>query len=175
MSRHTAPCCEVTTPIRRGQRGNGALARVVEEPLGGEPRAQLLVSGMEVAGAGGRDRVDVELVDALRLVGADAAVDDDLHPVRRPDDRACELLAEQGRADLRAGVLEREEAVPAGRERGLADLALDPDVGEGRIGVEEAADATVQVGDAQDARGRLGGLLVPEGPLVGHATATGPG
>ena len=65
--------------------------------------------------------------------------------------------------------------MPAGRERGLADLALDPDVGEGRIGVEEAADATVEVGDAQDARGRPGGLLVPEGRLVGHAPATAPG
>ena len=129
------------------------LAPLVEQPLGGELGAQRLVPRVEVAGAGGRDRLDVELIDALRLVHADAAVDDDLHPVGGSHGGPGQLVAEERRADLAARILEREEAVSRCRERRLADLALDPDVGEDRIGVEQAADAPVEVGDAQDARG----------------------
>ena len=168
-----------------------------KRPGGGELGAELLVAGVEVAGTGGRDRLDVELVDALRLVRAHAAVDDDLHAVPRRDRDPGKLLAEERRADLAARVLQDEEAVAGCRERGLADLALDPDVGEDRIGVEQAADATVEVGDAQDARrgsggrcgltgrrphrlGRLVGLvvgLVPERerPIGHRRRPTGPG
>ena len=41
MSRHTTPTGEVTTPIRRGQRGNGRLRAVLEQPLGRQLGAQL--------------------------------------------------------------------------------------------------------------------------------------
>ena len=125
---------------------------------------------------GGRDRLDVELVDALRLVGADAAVDDDLHPVHGAHRRAGQLLAEERRPDLAVGVLQGEEAVAGRRERGLADLALDPDVGEDRIGVEEAANPAVEVGDAQDARrcahGRRGAHRLRSALAAGGPRAT---
>ena len=79
-----------------------ALAPLVEEALGRQLRPQRLVAGVEVAGAGGGDRVDVQLVGALRLVDADAAVDDHLHAVGGPHAGADELVAEQRRAHLAA-------------------------------------------------------------------------
>jgi hypothetical protein len=92
---------------------------------------------------------------ALHARGAEdqlGAVNDDLHPVRGSHGGPGQLVAEQRRADLAAGVLEREEAVSRCRERRLTDLALDPHVGEDRIGVEQAAHAPIEIGDAQDAR-----------------------
>jgi len=106
---------------------------------------------VEIAGTGRRDRLHVELVDALRLVGADAAVDDDVHAVLRAHHGARQLFAEERRADLAVGVLQREEAVAGGRERRLADLALDPDIGQDVVTVEQAADTPVEIRDAQDA------------------------
>ena len=72
MSRHTAPTGEVTTPIRRGQRGSGRLRASSNRPAAASSWRKRLVARVQVAGAGGGDRVDVELVDALRLVGAHA-------------------------------------------------------------------------------------------------------
>ena len=114
MSRQTAPTGEVTTPIRHGHRGIGRLRALVEEPFGGQARAERLVALVQVAGAGRGDRLDVELVDALRLVGPQPAVADHLHPVLRPHGRACQLLTEEDRAQLTGRVLEGEEAVPDG-------------------------------------------------------------
>jgi hypothetical protein len=92
------------------------LPLVVEQAGGRQLRPQLLVAGVEIAGAGGRQGLDIELIHALRLIGTHAAMDDDLHAVHRPNRSAGELLAEQCGLDLAVGVLEGEEAMARGRE-----------------------------------------------------------
>ncbi len=94
-----------------------------------------------------------------------------LHAVRRAHRGARQLLAEEHRAHLAAASLRVKKQWPERRERGLADLALDPHVGERRVGVEERADAPVEVGDAQDARrGAQGGGSAGSGSGSGSAS-----
>ena len=137
MSRHTAPTGEVTTPMRRGQRGSGRLRASSKRPSAASlARSASYCACRSPAPAGG-DRLDVELVDALRLVGAHLAVEDHVHAVLRAHRGAGQLLAEEDRPHLAVRVLEREEAVPRRRVGGLADLALDPHVGQGAVAVEQ--------------------------------------
>src|SRR5439155_10820058 len=127
------------------------LAVLVEEALRGQPSTERLVARMQVAGPRRREGFDVELVDALRLVGAHPAVANDRHPVLWPHRGARELLAEDNGPDLRASVLQGEEAVARRRKRGRGDLPRDPDVGQRQVSVEQRPNAAVEVRDAQDA------------------------
>ena len=94
------------------QEGQRAIAGRVEEALRGELEAQRLVLLVQVAGPCRGDRLDVDLVAALRLVGAHLAVDDQMHAVLGSHRGAGQLLAEEDRLHLAGRVLEDEEAVP---------------------------------------------------------------
>ncbi len=63
---------------RRGPRRQRPLAAAVEQPLGREPRLELLEADRQVAEARRLEGVDVQLQRALRLEQVDPAVGDDL-------------------------------------------------------------------------------------------------
>ncbi len=145
------------------------LARVLEQALGRQLGAQLLVALVQVAGAGGRQGRDVQLVDALRLVGAQPPVDDHLHPVLGPHVGHGQLLAEEHRPDLALRVLQGEEAMARWWKRGLADLALDPDVGQRRIAVQQLAHAAIEVARRAGCAALPGRLAARRDPSVRQA------
>ena len=98
------------------------------------------------------DRLDVELVDTLRLVGAHPAMAHQLGAVLGANGGPRQLLAEQDRPDLAVRVLQGEEAMSRRRVAWPTDLALDPDIGQGLVGVEQATDPAIEIGYAPDAR-----------------------
>ena len=56
MSRMTAPCGDVTTPMRRGRNGSGRLRACIEQTLGAEPLLELLEGERQRARARRLDR-----------------------------------------------------------------------------------------------------------------------
>ena len=150
MSFQTAPVGLVMTAIVAGPGGSGRLRAVVEQPLGRQPRLQRLEAQGQVAEPRRLDRFDVELERALRLEQVDPAVGDDPQPGLRLERRAQPVVAEPDALELVALVLEREVGVPGRRDRDPADLALDPQVGQARVGADRAADRPGDLADAQD-------------------------
>ena len=176
MSFQTAPVGLVMTAIVAGRGGQRPLARGVEQALGRQPRLERLEPQGQVAEAGRLDRLDVELERALRLEQVDPAVGDDAQPGLRLERRAEPVVAEPDALELVALVLEREVGVAGRRDRDPADLALDPQVGQARVGADRAADRPGDLADAQDPdaeRARRGGRRRPVARRTG-ATAPGP-
>ena len=101
MSWRTAPESDVQMPIVRGYGGSGRLRLGLEEPLGREPRLERLEAQRELADADRLDRVDVELVRALRLEDVDAAVGDE--PDARPRLERASRGGRRGRSCSAAG------------------------------------------------------------------------
>ena len=85
MSCMAAPVGEVTTPMRRGTAGSGALAFGGKQSFGGELRLELLEFAFERAFAGFLEMLDDELVFAARLVESDARPDQHRHAVLRAE------------------------------------------------------------------------------------------
>ena len=150
MSFQTAPVGLVMTAIVAGRVGSGRLRAAVEQALGGEARLERLEPQGQVAEARRLDRLDVELERALRLEQVDPAVGDDAQPGLRLERRADPLVAEPDALELVALVLEREVGVACRRDRDPADLALDPQVGQARVGPDRAADRPGDLADAED-------------------------
>ena len=127
MSRSAAPVGEVTTPMRRGSAGSGALARGLEQSLACELLLQLLEPPAQRAFAGLLQVLDDQLEFAARLVQAHAAAREHRMPSRGGKRTQHDCAAEHRAADLRAVVLEREIPVAGGGAREIRDLALDPE------------------------------------------------
>ncbi len=111
MSRTAAPVGDVITPMRRGSARQLALARRVEQALGLQAGAQLLVLAREQAFARVLQHLDDELVVAPRLVQADAAARHELLAVLRTKPHRHVPGAEHRAPDLRVTVLQREVPV----------------------------------------------------------------
>ena len=71
--------------------------------------------------------------------------------------------SEQDGPDLAVRVLQGEEAMSRRRVAWPTDLALDPDIGQGLVGVEQATDPAIEIGYAPDARPSAG----PGSPVIG--------
>ena len=121
----------------------------VEQAFGGELGLECLELEGQVAEAGRLERVDVELVDALRLEYVDAACATRRSPSGA---RTGSSADRRGRSctDLGTLVLEREVAVAGGADADLADLALDPDVAQARRRTKCALHELCDLADAQD-------------------------
>ena len=103
MSRTTAPVGEVTTAIRRGSRGIGRLRAGVEEPLGLEPRLELLEGELERSAAHRLDREGLDLELALRRVEVERAAHDDLEAGLEAEGHPLQVRGEDdGRAARRS-------------------------------------------------------------------------
>ena len=150
MSFQTAPVGLVMTAIVAGRGRQRPLAGGLEQALGRQPRLERLEAQGQVAEARRLDRLDVELERALRLEQVDPAVGDDPQPGLRLERRAQPVVAEPDALELVALVLEREVGVPGRRDRDPPDLALDPQVGQARVGADRAADRAGDLADAQD-------------------------
>ena len=118
----------------------GLLVRIVEEPLRCESRLELLEGEREVARALRHHVVSVELVDAVALVDRDAAADDDLHAVLRPEAQALRAAPEHHALDGRRGVLQREVAVARGVAAEVRQLPADLDAAEHGLALEHPLD-----------------------------------
>ena len=126
------------------------LAGSLEQPLGRQPRLQGLETQGQIAEARGLDRLDVQLQRALRLEEVDPAVGHHPQAGLRLERGADALVAEPDALELVAFVLEREIGMPGRRDRDPTDLALDPQVGQARVGADRAADRSGDLADAQD-------------------------
>ena len=79
-------------PITRGRNGSALLARLVEQPLGGELLLALLQQRHQRADARRLQRVDDDLVFGRAGIGGDAPGGDHLEPFGGLDPSACTVL-----------------------------------------------------------------------------------
>jgi hypothetical protein len=137
-------------PMPRGQRGKRPLPRALEEALRAEACLQLLERQPERAETAWLHRVDVELEDPALGVDRHAALDDDLHPVRRPEDEQLRGRAEHHRVELAAVVLQREVDVARCLRAEVRDLARHPERAEALP--DGLVDGPDEFGDGVDVR-----------------------
>ena len=102
MSRITAPVGEVTTPIDVGQIGQELLARLVEQPFGGELALALLQQRHQGADAGGLQRLDDDLVVRTAGIGGEPPGGDHLEPVLRLDSACGRTRSSRSPPSMRA-------------------------------------------------------------------------
>ncbi len=137
-----------------------ALPGGVEEALGFELVAELLVGKLQSAGAAGLDGFCDQLQLAARLVDRDAAANEDSQSVLRTKAEKLGLAAEEDDGKLRIAVLEREVDVAGGGWAAVGDLARDPEVGVGLLNMlPHVGDQVADRPDAafrKDCRGRWG-------------------
>ena len=120
----------VIKPDAAGQERQAALAGGVEEPLGGQQRAQPLDAGQQLADPDRADRVDAQAQRAAAEEERRLAVHH--HPVALGDRRAAVADQPDRGGELQrhvgGGVAQDEERGARARPRGdLRELALDPD------------------------------------------------
>jgi hypothetical protein len=131
------------------QRRQRALAPLVEQPLFGQARLQLLERQLPRAQPLGLELLADDLVLTLRVVDAHAAAGDDPEAVLRLELQVAQRRAEHHRLDLRLGVLQREVEMPGVPEPAVGDLAFDPRFEE--LFLEQRADLAGQLGDGEHA------------------------
>ena len=95
------------------------LARLIEQPFGGELLLALLQQHHQRAEACGLQRLDHDLVIGAAGIGGDLAGDDDLEPVLGLDPHAAEHALPDHRIEPRALVLDRE--IDNGRRNAARD------------------------------------------------------
>ena len=117
----------------------------VEQALGGQPRAQLLEFFLQRTAARHLQALDNQLVVAARLVQTDSAEADHLVAVVGPEVQPALALAEEGAAQLGAGVLEAEVDVSGCWSGEVGDLPDDGD--ETDLGLQRRACQPVGVTD----------------------------
>ncbi len=152
MSFQTAPVGLVMTAIVARPGRKRPLPGRIEQPFGREPGLQSLEPECQVAEAGRLDRLDVQLERSLRLKEVDAAVGDHSEPGLSLERGTHPVVTEPHALELVALVLEGEVGMARRGDRDPPDLALDPQVGEARIGPHRAADRPGDVADPQDAK-----------------------
>ena len=130
MSCMAAPVGEVTTPMRRGTAGSGALALRGEQPFRGEPGLELLELALERAFAGFLEMLDDELVFAARLVQAHARAGHHQHSLLGPESQQGIALPPHGAAHLGLGVLEREIPMAGGGRGEIRQFPFQPEHGQ---------------------------------------------
>ena len=151
MSFQTTPVGLVMTAIVVGRVGQPAFPARLEQALGGQSGLERLEAQGQVADARGLDRLDVELEATVRLVQVHPAVGDDPEPGLGLERRPQPVVAEPDALELALGVLQREVRVAGRRDRDAADLALDPQVGQGRVRADRDPDRPGRLADVQDA------------------------
>ena len=147
-SRTAAPVGDVTSPTRRGQRGQRPLPPGVEEPLGGEPGLQLLEGELERAQAFRLQHLAHELVLAPDGVDVEPAEREDVEPVGRLEAHPPHPAPEEDGPHLGLLVLQREVDVPRGVDPQVRDLALDPEPAEAAL--ERVLDRARELRDRED-------------------------
>ena len=155
-----APLGEVMTPIRARQRGQGSLARLVEQAFGGELLLQHLELAPQRALAGRLQLLDDQLVVAARLVQADPAVGQHLVAVLEPIVGPRWRWRKKARPDLCRIVLEREIDVPGRGPREIREFAFDPDAAESLL--EQRFRLAVELADGDRWHAGSGGFAWPE-------------
>ncbi len=114
------------------QPGQKLLARLVEQPLGGELALALFHQRHQRADAGGLDRLDHDLVFRRAGVGGEFAGGDDLQAFLRLEAHPAMDALPDHRLDLGALVLQREIAMPGGvGPAKTRDFAAHPDMAIG--------------------------------------------
>ena len=169
MSFQTAPVGLVMTAIVAGRTGSGRLRATSNRPSAARRALRASKRRVRSPRPGRLDRLDVELERTLRLEQVDPSVGHDAQPGLRLEGRAEAIVAEPHALELVALVLEREVGVAGRRDRHPSDLALDPQVGQARVGADRAADRAGDLADGQDPdaeRARRGG----RGDLVARRT-----
>jgi hypothetical protein len=94
----------------------------------------------------------------------------DAQPRLRLERGSLAVVAEPHALELTALVLEREVRVPGRRDRHTTDLALDPQVGEARLGPHGASNGSGDLADLEDshAKGAGGGRAGTRDGRGGH-------
>ena len=116
-----------------GGAGEGALARLLEQPFFLESRLQPLELCLECAHSFRLDEVDDELQVAPCLVERDPPVGDD--GVAVVELEALVVAFEEDAAKRRVGVLQAEAAVAGRVAPQVLDLAADPEAGRAAVGL----------------------------------------
>ena len=120
--------CHETDPPR--QRRQAALALLVEQPLCGQARLQLLEPLLQRPGPERFQGIHIELVRAPLLVNADASAGNDCLAVARLRPQVQGILAKADAGNFRLLVLQREVPMAAAGVRSVGHLALNPDIRE---------------------------------------------
>ncbi len=123
---------------------------MTEQPLGFQPRLQLLEAQMKFADAGRLYSIDIELVCATLLEDAEVAVGNDGHAVTQRRHVAT-AAAEQHAGQGGAFVLEGKVAVAGGRLRIVGDLAAHPHILEVVVLFQQVLEITGDLADGDDA------------------------
>src|SRR5262249_44801329 len=133
-----------------GEERERPLARRVEQPLPLQSRPQPLELELELAHPLGLDQVDVELEAALGLVERDAAVADDRQAVLRHESGAGERAPEHHALRLRRCLRRGEVEVAGGRAREVGALAVDPEVLQELVGLDELLEIARELADGDE-------------------------
>ena len=125
-----------------------ALARFVEQALGGERLLAGLQQREQGAGAGKLQPLDHDLVARAPRIGADLAGGDDLEPVLRRDPEPAGDAAPADGVEHRVRVLEREVKVARCGALEARDLAPHADPGE--LALDHALERLRELADRED-------------------------
>ena len=131
--------------------GSRPLARGVEKAFGFEALLELLEGKLQRARADGLHGFGNELQLAALFVDADAAANEDVQAVFRPETEQHGLAAKEHDGKLRVGVLQREVDVAGWGGTEVGDFAFDPDVDV--LLLNQFADLADELADRPDAAG----------------------
>ncbi len=136
-----------------------------------QPCFETLKLLIEIAHARRLDRIDVELIRALRLVHAQLAMRDDGVAFAQALDGGRDGGAPHDAFQRRAAVFEREIDMPAARAAEIADLALHPHILQAIVHFEHIADIAREIRNSNGFR--LGEEVELHAVIVVDAARTG--
>jgi len=121
------------------------LPGLIEEALGLQAVLQLFEPELELAQAGRRQEFNRELVRTLRLLHPDGTPGDEPIAIVGTHPGALQGRAKHHAAKLAEGIFERKVGVTRHRDGEVRDLALDPEVAEERILLDQPFDVSVDL------------------------------
>jgi hypothetical protein len=99
--------------------------------------------------------IDVELINAATLIDGDVPMGGDPVALSRQGEKPLSLVAPHHASELRTDVLQGEIAMTGRCPRKARHLALDPEVAELFIAIEERLDVLGDLADRLDLHGRI--------------------
>jgi hypothetical protein len=161
-----APVGDVMNPTVAGSSGSARFRAASKQSLVRQPFFQRLELALQPAHTVLDHRAHDELILAARLIHAHLAIDHDLQPVAQLHGLPRCIAAEQHRAHLRPGVLQRKIHVAARLRADVRHLAAHP--GRAQPALEQRLDPARELAD------RLHAIVHPAGQrLVPSAHAAG--
>ena len=136
-----------------GEGGDRFLARRVEQAFLREALLEFLEGELQRAQTFGQELAGDELILSASLVDADVAERDDLQSVFKREPDLGGDATKQHDGQLRVGVLQREIDVAGRRRAEIGNLAFDPQAG--KLLFKQVLDASRQIGNAENLRGRV--------------------